>query len=70
MQDLSEQTNDNWDIIWWNENQELSELFNVRAVPMFFLIDKDGKMLRNPAPVPSENFEYILFRILRSKGEI
>lgn len=70
LQDLSEQTNDNWDIIWWNENQELSELFNVRAVPMFFLIDKDGKMLRNPAPVPSENFEYILFRILRSKGEI
>ncbi len=70
LKELSKQTNDNWDIIWWDENQELAELFDVRAVPMFFLIDKDGNMLRNPAPAPSENFEYILFRILRSKGEI
>ena len=68
--ELSEFTNDNWKIIPWDKNEKLAELYDVRAVPMFFLIDKNGKMLRNPAPAPSENFEYVLFRILRSKGEI
>lgn len=70
LQQLSRQTNDHWNIISWDDNEKLVELFDVRAVPMFFLIGKNGEILRNPAPAPSENFELILFRILRSKGEI
>ncbi len=68
LQKLSEAANENWSIISWKEHEEIPELFDVKALPVFYLIDKNGEMLRSPAPNPSENFEYKLFEILRSKG--
>ena len=70
LKEISDSGGENLTVIPWEENKEVPELFDVRAVPMFFLIDKNGKILRNPAPAPSENFEFILFRILRSRGEV
>ncbi|MFW5820626.1 MAG: TlpA family protein disulfide reductase [Bacteroidota bacterium] len=70
LRELSNFGGNSWQIIPWNKNREIAELFDVRAVPSFFLIGKDGDMLLNPAPSPSENFEITLFRILRGQGDI
>lgn len=67
---LSGQEGTEWGIISWDEWPEIAELYKVRALPAFFLIDRNGTVLRNPAPNPSENFEHELFLILRAKGEI
>jgi peroxiredoxin len=44
--------------------------YHIRTYPQFFLLDREGKLLLSPSPLPSENFEKILFNIMRSKGDI
>ncbi|MFW5820979.1 MAG: TlpA family protein disulfide reductase [Bacteroidota bacterium] len=70
LEKISAEGGENLIVVPWEKNEEIARIFDVRATPVFYLIDKKGKMLRNPAPLPSENFEYILFRILRSRGEV
>lgn len=57
-------------IVNWSEYPKPAKIYEIMALPSFFLIDRNGIMLRNPAPNPSKNFEYELFKILRAKGEI
>jgi hypothetical protein len=66
--ELNRECGDNWLIVPWEGNEDVARLYDIRAYPTFYLIDKGGIMLRSPASNPSENFEYKLFRILRSKG--
>lgn len=44
--------------------------YQVRAYPTAYLIDRDGKLLLSPATLPTDGFEQVLFRIMRSRGEI
>jgi hypothetical protein len=57
-------------VVSWNEYPFLAKSYEVQALPAFYLIGPDGKMLRNPAPDPSGNFESELFMILRAKGKV
>jgi len=44
--------------------------YQVRAYPTAYLIDREGKLLLSPAPLPTDGFEQNLFRIMRARGEI
>ncbi|MBE0653535.1 MAG: hypothetical protein IH594_07040 [Bacteroidales bacterium] len=57
-------------IVAWNDYPFLAKRYEVQALPAFYLVGPEGKMLRNPAPDPSGNFEYELFTILRAKGKV
>ncbi len=38
--------------------------YDVKMYPSFLLIDRDGKMIANPCPYPSENLEHMINNIL------
>lgn len=59
-----------WLVLYSKDGESLCRDYKVKAFPSFFLIDKDGKLVLSPSPLPSENFEQALFRVMRSKGDI
>ena len=59
-----------WTVIPIPQNDEILSDYMIRGIPVFFLIDKKGLLLLNPASLPSENFEQRLYEILKSRGEI
>jgi hypothetical protein len=44
--------------------------YKVRNFPVFYLLDRDGKLIGSPATLPSAGFEQQLFAILKSRKEI
>jgi peroxiredoxin len=59
-----------WLILYSKNGESLCRDYKVKAFPLFFLIDKEGKLVLSPSPLPSENFEKVLFSVLRAKGDI
>jgi len=59
-----------WPVLYSVNEKSTFRDFKVKTYPVFYLFDKTGKFLLSPSPLPSENFEQVLFRIIRSRGEI
>jgi len=56
---------------WYGVNEKtLFKEFKVQAFPVFYLLDREGKLLMSPAVMPSKGFEQQLFNILKGRGEI
>ncbi len=56
---------------WYSEDsKKILKDYKVRAFPVFYLLDREGKLLMSPAILPSAGFEKQLFNILKSKGDI
>ncbi|MCD4745867.1 MAG: TlpA family protein disulfide reductase [Bacteroidales bacterium] len=59
---------DNHNFIWTflhsYNNYEITEAFDVEAFPLFVLLDKEGNILKYPAPGPSENIEMVFEKII------
>lgn len=45
-----------WDFLFFGMNANILTDYNVRAVPLYYLIDPDGKLILSPAASPAENF--------------
>jgi len=56
-----------WEVFSVEPKDKILLDYKIQATPVFYLIDKDGTLLKSPAPNPSENFEYIFTGILSSK---
>ncbi len=56
-----------WEMIPVDPSSRIMEDYKVKAFPIFYFIDKDGTLVSNPTPNPSENFESYLFKFLRSR---
>lgn len=65
-----EQYNYPWHVTRNMEKGFLYKDYNVRAIPLFFLIAPDGTLLLSPAPAPSEGFEQNLVSYMRRRGDI
>ncbi|MCK4921954.1 MAG: TlpA family protein disulfide reductase [Bacteroidales bacterium] len=65
-----ERNNIKWEIIPLKYDNKVLSDYKVMAFPVFYLIDKDGTLLKNPAPNPSENFELFFIEILRSRRNL
>jgi peroxiredoxin len=48
----------NWTFLVCNNNKLLKK-YDVRTFPTYYLIDKEGKLLKSPAPSPSEDIDKI-----------
>lgn len=45
-----------WKFLWYNFDNELLKKYNIRAFPMYYLINPEGNLSMNPAPSPQEDF--------------
>lgn len=45
-----------WDFLFFGMNANIIKDYNVRAVPLYYLIDPEGKLVLSPAASPAENF--------------
>ncbi|NVO04389.1 MAG: TlpA family protein disulfide reductase, partial [Bacteroidetes bacterium] len=45
----------NWLFLHFNNDYDLLEKYEAKSYPLFVLIDREGKILLNQAPMPSEN---------------
>ncbi len=59
-----------WTVLHYEGQPGVLDDYMVRAYPLAYLIDRNGKLLLSPATLPSEGFEQQLFRIMRSRREI
>jgi hypothetical protein len=46
----------NWDFLFFGMNANILKNYNVLAVPIYYLINPDGKLVLSPSPAPGENF--------------
>lgn len=49
---------------------EVFKDYDIRAFPTYYFIGKDGALLMSPAPSPDQKAEEVIFKLMRSKGDI
>jgi len=54
----------NWTFLLYNNKSDMLKEYDVRIFPTYYLIDENGKLIKSPAPSPSENIETFLTEIL------
>ncbi len=45
-----------WDFLHFGMNAYIIDAYNVKAVPLYYLINPEGRIVLSPAPTPDENF--------------
>lgn len=58
-----------WDILYDNSGYESRNQYNVRSLPMYFLIDPEGNLALSPAPSPTDGIVENLYPILQKARE-
>ncbi len=66
---ILESNSSGWSVVSSPSGDSLMTRFNVRAMPVFYLIDRNGNLLLSPAMNPSEGLEQKLFTIMRDAGD-
>lgn len=51
----------------YDREKNFRKAYQVKSLPQFFLIDKDGDILLSPAPLPSENIKGYFENLMREK---
>lgn len=59
-----------WDFWFSTNGKKTLKDYKIRSYPVFYLFDREGKILMSPATLPSAGFEQQLFKILKSRSEI
>jgi peroxiredoxin len=54
----------NWTFLLCDNSKDIIKEYDVRTFPTYYLIDKNGKLLKSPAPSPSEDI-YQIFEELK-----
>ncbi|WP_010663352.1 TlpA family protein disulfide reductase [Marinilabilia salmonicolor] len=55
-QEFVKDTDSPWTFLHFGMNANILSKYNIKAVPQYFLINPDGKLILSPAPAPGENF--------------
>ncbi|MBR6277432.1 MAG: hypothetical protein IKR41_01555 [Bacteroidales bacterium] len=53
---LKKETDVTWKVLWYGFDNELLKSYNVRAFPVYYMLNPQGKLSMNPAPSPQEDF--------------
>jgi len=53
-----------WANFHYDNDLDLIEDYEIKTYPLFVLIDREGKIIRYPAPSPSQNLENIIGKLL------
>jgi hypothetical protein len=59
-----------WTALFYGNDDELLQNYNVRAFPTGYLVDKEGLIIQSPAALATEGLERQLFMIMRSRGDL
>jgi hypothetical protein len=70
LEDFMQRNGYSWTVLHYEGQPGILDDYLIRAYPTAYLIDRNGKLLLSPAPLPTDGFEQQLFRIMRSRGEI
>lgn len=70
MNDFMERNEYDWTALFYGNDEELLQEYDVRAFPTGFLLDREGVLIQSPAALATEGLEMQLFRIMRSRGDL
>lgn len=59
----------NWTLLHYANQPEILKMYNVKAFPMYYMIDPEGKLIMCPAPTPEEDIEYYLFKLVKPEKD-
>ena len=45
-----------WKFLWYGFDNQLLKTYDVRAYPVYYLVNPEGNLVMNPAPSPQEDF--------------
>jgi len=57
-----------WENIHYNRDLDLIDDYEIKTYPLFVLIDRHGKIIRYPAPLPSQKVEMLFEKLLYSEN--
>jgi peroxiredoxin len=70
MKNFIEKKNYPFTFLFYGNQPDIFKEFDIRTVPTYFFIDKNGKLALSPAATPGENIEYYIFNVMRKNGDI
>lgn len=70
LKELIDKNNYDWMFLHFGRQPDIRTDYDIKALPAYFLVGTDGKLILSPAPSPTENFEQLLFQVMRSRGDI
>lgn len=59
-----------WTFLYAKSRKEIEKIFNVKAMPSYYLIDSQGKIIMLPAPSPHENFSIYFTQIINWRRRV
>lgn len=65
-----ERSNYKWVFLHYGNQSSIIRDYDVRAFPIYYLIDPEGKLAISPAPGPGDELEARLFKFLRERGDL
>ncbi|MBN2485828.1 MAG: redoxin domain-containing protein [Bacteroidales bacterium] len=68
MKDFVKRSGYSWVFLHFDRQPQVLRDYDIRALPTYFLIGPDGKLVMSPAASPAEEFEARLFKELKAKG--
>ncbi|UCH15319.1 MAG: redoxin domain-containing protein, partial [Bacteroidales bacterium] len=60
----------NWKFLYHGNQPQIIKEYDIRAYPTYFLIGPDGKLIYSPSPSPTEDFESMLYKAMKDKGDL
>ena len=52
-----------WRFLHYSRNPDILKQYDIKALPTYFLLDKEGKLLLSPAPSPLGNIEDVFMKL-------
>jgi len=60
----------NWKFLFYGYQPQILKEYDIRGYPTYFLIGPDGKLIYSPSPSPAENFEAMLIKVMKARGDL
>ena len=58
-----------WAFLYGGKNKKLAEQYNLKSLPIYYLISPDGYLLQSPASKPDEGIEFKFNQIFKIKNK-
>jgi len=60
----------NWKFLFYGNQPEIIKEYDIRAYPTYYLIGPDGKFIYSPSRSPAEDFESMLYKAMKIRGDL
>ncbi|HAN18468.1 MAG: hypothetical protein A2X13_08840 [Bacteroidetes bacterium GWC2_33_15] len=70
MKTFVEKMNYPYTFLFYGNQADVFKEYDIRALPTYYFINKEGKLALSPAASPGENIEYYIFQVMRANKDI